>query len=403
MHFHKSLKILTFRFFMNFLSLKKNLKKDFSSFKRVKIALMGDSATQFIVQAIKGYGYEVNIDCEILEADYGQIERQILDPSSELYKFSPEYIVIFHSSQKLVKKFYELETQGKSVFAEDQISNIQLLYETVNSNMPSCKLIFSNFIEVIDSVFGNYSNKLNISFNYQLKKINYELMNLACSNSNLFINDMSSLNNKFGFDMTFDPKMYVHADMVFSLDFLPYVAKNTVEIVRSISGDIKKCIVLDLDNTIWGGIIGEDGLNNIELGDLGIGKAFIEFQKWILQLKKRGIILAVCSKNDDIVAKEPFEKHPDMVLKLDDIAVFVANWENKAVNIKYIQSVLNIGFDSMIFIDDSVFERNIVREYLPEVTVPEMPEDPAEYLVFLRNLNLFEAASFSSNDADREP
>jgi FkbH-like protein len=118
-------------------------------------------------------------------------------------------------------------------------------------------------------------------------------------------------------------------------------------------------------------------------------------------LKNRGIILAVCSKNTESIAKEPFEKHPDMVLHLDDIAVFVANWENKADNIRHIQQILNIGFDSMVFLDDNPFERNIVRENIPTICVPELPEDPAEYLEYLYSLNLFETVSYSGADAQR--
>jgi FkbH-like protein len=161
-------------------------------------------------------------------------------------------------------------------------------------------------------------------------------------------------------------------------------------------------VILDLDNTLWGGIIGDDGLENIQIGSLGIGKAFTEFQYWLKKLKNRGIILAVCSKNTEAIAKEPFEKHPDMVLRLEDIAVFVANWDNKADNIRRIQSTLNIGFDSMVFLDDNPFERNIVRENITGITVPELPEDPAEYLEFLYTLNLFETvSSASAEDAER--
>jgi len=152
---------------------------------------------------------------------------------------------------------------------------------------------------------------------------------------------------------------------------------------------------------MWGGIIGDDGLENIQIGSLGIGKAFSEFQYWVKKLKNRGVILAVCSKNTEHIAKEPFEKHPDMVLHLDDIAVFVANWENKADNIRQIQSILNIGFDSIVFLDDNPFERNIVRENIPGITVPELPEDPAEYLEYLYSLNLFETISFTNEDVER--
>ena len=151
-----------------------------------------------------------------------------------------------------------------------------------------------------------------------------------------------------------------------------------------------------------GGVVGDDGWENIQVGHaLGIGKAFTEFQRWIKKLKNRGIIVCVCSKNDEDKAKEPFEKNPEMVLKLDDIAVFVANWNNKADNIRIIQGILNIGYDSMVFLDDNPFERNMVRENVPGVTVPELPEDPGDYVEYLYSQNLFETASYSSADKDR--
>jgi len=174
-----------------------------------------------------------------------------------------------------------------------------------------------------------------------------------------------------------------------------------LDIIEAIYGKVKKCVILDLDNTLWGGIIGDDGFENIQIGSLGIGKAFTEFQYWLKKLKERGIILAVCSKNYETTAKEPFEKHPEMVLRLDDIAIFIANWENKVDNINQIQRALNIGFDSIVFLDDNVYERNIVRENIPALVVPELPEDPAEYLEYLYTLNLFETVTFSVIDTCR--
>jgi FkbH-like protein len=189
--------------------------------------------------------------------------------------------------------------------------------------------------------------------------------------------------------------------VAFALDFLPLVAKAIVDIIKAISGSVRKCLILDLDNTIWGGVIGDDGMENIQIGELGMGHAFDRLQKWAKELKQRGIILAVCSKNEEDTAKKPFREHPDMILRLEDIAVFIANWNNKADNIKHIQATLNIGFDSMVFLDDSSFERNLVREHLPAVTVPELPEDPALYVPHLCALNLFETASFSDEDLQR--
>ena len=199
----------------------------------------------------------------------------------------------------------------------------------------------------------------------------------------------------------FQPSIYLNTEMVLSIDVLPRVASKTLNLISSLSGKFNKCLILDLDNTTWGGVIGDDGVENIQIGNLGIGKAFSEFQHWLKKLKNRGVILAVCSKNTESIAQEPFEKHPDMVLRLSDISVFKANWENKVDNIRQIQSILNIGFDSMVFLDDIPFERNIVREFIPEICVPELPEDPANYLEYLYELNLFETTSFSGEDKER--
>ena len=383
-----------------FQSLRRNLKKDFTSLKSVKIAVLGDSATQMYVQAIKGYGYELGVNYEIYEADYDQIELQVFDPSSELYEFNPEFVVIFQCTNKLAKKFSKKELADKAEFAEIHILHIDNLYQTITKEL-RCKVIFFNYFEINDGIFGNFANKTIVSFLYQLRKINFDLMTLSQNNKNLFVLDLNVLQGQYGHGFITDNKIYVNTDLLLSIDFLPIIAKNTIDIIQSIHGRFKKCLVLDLDNTLWGGIIGDDGIQNIQIGNLGIGKTFTELQLWVKQLKQRGIILAVCSKNDESVAKEPFEKHPEMVLRLDDIAVFVANWNNKADNIKYIQSVLNIGLDSMVFLDDNPFERNMVRTHVDDICVPELPEDPAEYLNYIRTLNLFETASFTHNDEER--
>jgi FkbH-like protein len=251
-------------------------------------------------------------------------------------------------------------------------------------------------------VFGSYANKVESSLTYQVRKLNYELMKLAEQYPNLFICDIAGLQNKFGRNFMFASNVYVSTEMILSIDALPYVASRVMDIVAAVKGQFKKCLILDLDNTVWGGVIGDDGLEGIQLGHgLGIGKAFTEFQMWVKKLKQRGIIICVASKNNEETAKEPFEKHPDMVLKLDDIAVFQANWETKVDNIRTIQRILNIGFDSMVFLDDNPFERNMVRENIQGITVPELPEDPGEYLEYLYSLNLFETASYSNADKDR--
>jgi FkbH-like protein len=383
-----------------FSELKKNLKKDFSNLKHIKLAILGDSAIQFLNQAIQGLGFDEGFNLEIWEADFNQIERQVFDSSSELYEFNPEIVIIFQSSHKLLGKYNKIKPEQHLQFASNELESINNVYSNLTRNL-NAKVIYYNYTEIDDAVFGNYANKTVSSFLFQMRKLNYDLMVLASETPNLFLCDLSSIQNLVGKSNFFQTSVYINTEMVLSLEVLPKVATKTLDLIKAINGIFKKCVILDLDNTTWGGIIGDDGLENIQIGSLGIGKAFSEFQYWIKKLKNRGVIVAVCSKNTESVAKEPFEKHPDMVLHLEDISVFIANWENKADNIRQIQSILNIGFDSMVFLDDNPFERNIVRENIPEICVPELPEDPADYLEYLYPLNLFETVSFSNEDLER--
>ena len=385
---------------MEFSQLKKNLKKDFSSFPVLKVALLADSASQFFNQSLRGYGYTQGINLEIWEADYDQIYQTIIDEHSFLYSQSPDFIIIYQSSQKLISDFYKKKLSEKQSFAKTHKQFIEQLTNLINSRL-NANIIFINYPEINDSIFGNYTNKTTASFLYQLRLMNLNLMELAINVKNVNICDLSTIQNFIGRSTLSSDKMYITADSVLSLDALPVIAKNINDIIQAYQGKFKKCLILDLDNTLWGGIIGDDGVEGIQIGDLGIGKAFSKFQQWIKQLKERGIILAVCSKNTEHIAKEPFEKHPDMELRLEDIAVFVANWNNKADNIRHIQSILNIGFDSMVFLDDNPFERGIVKKEIPEITVPDLPEDPAEYLSFLYQQNLFETTSFTEEDTKR--
>ncbi len=385
---------------IDFLQLKKNLKKDFSTLPVYKVAVLADSASQFLVQALKGYGYTQGIHLDIWEADYDQIYQTVLDENSKLYTNKPDFVVVFQSNKKLIADFYKKNREAKKNWASEQLKFIQTVTDTISKKLTT-NIIYLNFPEINDSVFGSYANKTDFSFLFQIRLLNTELMKLAATKKNLNICDLSSIQNTYGSLATVNEKMYVTSDWILSFDVLPAVSKNITDTILAYTGRFKKCLILDLDNTLWGGIIGDDGMEGIEIGDLGVGKAFSKFQEWIKQLKERGIILAVCSKNTEHIAKEPFEKHPDMVLKLEDIALFVANWNNKPDNIRYIQSILNIGFDSMVFLDDNPFEREMVKKEIPAITVPDLPEDVAEYLPYLYQQNLFETVSFTEEDTKR--
>ncbi len=380
--------------------LKKFAKEGLASQPALKIAILGDTATQLLATAVKGIGVLRGYNINLLEAEYNQVERQFMDPMSELYKFDADFIVVFQSTHKLGEQHSLLPIEQQNTLAKDRLSFVASICEI--PALANKKIIYFNYPEIEDTIFGSYANKVTSSFTYQIRKLNYELMNLSHQYPNLFICDIAGLQNKFGRNMMFASNIYVSTEMVLSIDILPYVASRVMDIVCAIKGQFKKCLILDLDNTIWGGVIGDDGIEGIQLGhSLGIGKAFTEFQMWIKKLKQRGIIICVASKNNEETAKEPFEKHPDMILRLDDIAVFQANWETKVDNIRTIQSILNIGFDSMVFLDDNPFERNMVRENIKGITVPELPEDPGEYLEYLYSLNLFETTSYSNADKDR--
>ena len=379
----------------SFTVLKKNLKKDFSGFKKIKVAVLADTASQFLCAAIRAYGYDVQLDIDIYEAEYNQIDLQIFDPGSGLYAFQPDYVVLNSSTEKLLKEFYK--SHGQAGFSVGVGQKLEQYYETLATRLKA-KVLVNTYPELNDGVFGNFAAKTDSSFIYQQRSANVAIMDTARKCKNMFVYDLAAIAANVGYQNVFDPKMYVNADMVYHIDFLPHIAKAVADVVLSVGGTFKKCLILDLDNTTWGGIIGDDGPEGIQVGYLGLGKVFTDLQLWAAALKKRGIILAICSKNTEEIAKEPFQSHPDMVLRLDDIAVFVANWETKVDNIRYIQSVLNIGFDSMVFVDDNPFEREMVRTGLPEVTVPELPSDPVDYLSYLRSLNLFETASFTEED-----
>lgn len=386
--------------FSDFKTLKRLLKSDLSALPVIKVALLGDTATQFLATAIRGTGVERGYNIDLYEAEYNQIDRELLDPTSEFYEFNADFIVLFQSTHKLGENHAMLSLEQQTTLAEDRLNFVASVCS--NPALEGKKIIYFNYPEIDDAVFGSYANHVPQSLTWQVRRLNCGLMDLSQQYPNLFICDIAALQNKLGRDTMFAANVYTSTEMVLSMDVLPLVASRVMDIVCAVKGQFKKCLILDLDNTVWGGVIGDDGLEGIQLGHgLGIGKAFTEFQMWVKKLKQRGIIICVASKNNEETAKEPFEKHPDMVLKLDDIAVFQANWETKVDNIRTIQSILNISFDSMVFLDDNPFERNIVRENIKGITVPELPEDPADYLEFLYGLNLFETASFSAADKDR--
>jgi FkbH-like protein len=214
--------------------------------------------------------------------------------------------------------------------------------------------------------------------------------------------DVAPLASTVGLSDWHSPRDWHLAKIPFSDVFLPLYADYVSRLIAALRGKSRRCLVFDLDNTIWGGVIGDDQLDSIQVapGD-ATGEAYRDVQQWILGLRKRGIVLAVCSKNEDNIARLPFREHPEMLLRESDIAVFQANWKDKPSNINAIAEELSFGLDAMVFLDDNPAERASVRQALPEVAVPELPGDPALYARTLAAAGYFEAVVFSEEDAIR--
>ena len=366
--------------------------------KTVKVAILADCAIQQLTTLLKALAARNGVGLDVYEGGYDSIDLEILNPESSLYAFGPEYLIVLMSGEKLKNRLYD--RADRSAFASDAIERIESLWGAFGAQC-SATIVQSTFVLPSERAFGNYELKVADSVGAIFTEINYQLARRARSAKNVLINDVDFLAASIGRGQWLDPGLWNMAKIPCRLDHMPRLAQSLLDTVLAATGVFTKCVILDLDNTLWGGVIGDDGLEGIVLGEFDEGEAFVGLQKFIRELKRRGIILAVVSKNEHANAILPFKEHPFMVLKEEDISAFVANWDNKADNIRLIQKTLNIGFDSFVFLDDNPFERNIVREYVPGVLVPELPDDPSSFLEALADLNLFETASFSEADLQR--
>lgn len=365
----------------------------------IRAALLADTAAQLLAGALKGYASYLGFTMDLFEGEFDQIEMVVFDPASALYAFHPETVIIYLSGEKIAMEFGLLSVAERGAFASEFTKRVRVLHKTLSDR--GCQVLFFNLTDPGDGVFGSYANKVPWSLQNQIRQCNMELARLASEAADFHVYDLAALQASLGRTTLFDPKLYFTAKFALTPGILPKVARDVIKMLAARKGSFLKCVVLDLDNTLWGGVVGDDGLERIQIGELGLGPAFAAFQSWLKQLRDRGIVLAVCSKNDETNAREPFLKHPDMVLRLEDIAVFIANWEDKATNIRNIKRIIDVDFSAMMFLDDNPTERQLVRESFPTMQVPELPLDPSDYVSFLIGLNPFETASYTEQDAKR--
>ncbi len=367
--------------------------------REFRIALLGDVSTQHLVPLLEVLLADSDFKPVIYESGFDTVELEALNPDSGLYAFEPHLIVILQGIGKLRELYYEYPGDRR-LFMRDRAAAIEATWIAIRART-TAPIVQSTFVLPCERPFGNYGLLVPDTLHGAVAALNQEIRIRACGCDGVLLNDVDHLAGWVGRREFIDEKLWALSRSLCALQQLPDVAQNIVDIGLACQGHTVKCVVLDLDNTLWGGVVGDDGIEGIELGDSDPTGAFRSFQLYIRELGRRGNLLAVCSKNDEAVARRAFREHPGMVLKEEDICAFVANWDDKATNIRRIRDKLNIGLDSLVFLDDNPFERNLVRELLPEVIVPELPADPALYVRAVSELNLFEAASHSTVDAER--
>ena len=362
--------------------------------RTARLALLGSYTTTQLAPMLQLAAMRIGVKLDVYESDYGQYRQEIIDPQSRLAAFKPDFVVFaVHDGELLLPDYSSVPRQD----VEEELTRWTTLWHTAATRL-GARVIHYNFVLPDELALGHLDARLPGSRYRMIQSLNTALGDQA--GDSVLIVDCERLASALGKGRWLDPRYWHLAKQAVALNALPTLARNTAAVVAADLGLTRKCIVLDLDNTLWGGIIGEDGLLGIRLGGSD-GEAYTAFQDYLLRLKGRGIILAVVSKNNEADAKEPFEKHPEMRIKLGDIAIFIANWESKPEQVRIIAESLNIGLDSIAFVDDNPVEREAMRRFAPEVAVVPLPADPSGYIRALSDSLLFESSSFTIEDSKR--
>jgi FkbH-like protein len=363
----------------------------------LRFAVLGDAATQHYCQALAAVLKLRGWWPQFHDAEFDTIRQEILDPASALYRSDPEFVVLFMTTQALLHRF--ARNAEKSAFADSVVDEIIGLWTRLKS-LSSAVILQHNFVVPLNRPYGNHTASQPESFVGAVMRINARLLSAAAVHGVKII-DTEFQASYHGKRHWLDERLWCQAKQALSPAFIPSLTKNVSDAMLLERGVGLKCVIVDLDNTLWGGILAEDGADLIEIGQTEIGLAFQRFQLALLELKSRGVLLAICSKNDRANVMDVLENHPDMILRQSDFAACVANFGDKASNIHAIREKLNLGLDSFVFLDDTAFERALVRSAFPAIQVPELSTDPANFVGDLARWNLFEARAATSEDLAR--
>ena len=374
--------------------------KEAPGFTPVRLAILASSTVDHLPPAIRVAGLRRRLLIEVHAGSYGQYRQDLLDSGSALRRFKPQAALFSLSAREAIAS---VSLAASAAEVEDAvgrfIADLRALWRKAREI--GAAILQQTFIDVSEPLFGGYERMVPGAPATVVARLNDRLAEAAAEDGALLI-DVARASQRDGIDAWFDVGRWLQGKLEIAPQAAPIYGDLAARILAAQRGLSKKCLVLDLDNTLWGGVIGDDGLDGIVLGEgSAAGEAHLALQHYARQLKERGIILAVCSKNDARIAEAAFRDHPEMALRRSDFAAFQANWDDKAQNLKAIASGLNIGVDALVFVDDNPIERARIRQSLPMVAVPEMPDDPAHYVRCLADAGYFEAVAFTADDRSR--
>jgi FkbH-like protein len=378
-------------------------KKSFFS-KKLKITLLSSFTTKGIKEVLTVKCSNLNIYVEFYECEYKQYTQEILNPQSNLYSFDPSLILLFIDTKTILgENFffpYNSNAINRKTFVKTKENEIYNLVNILTQNT-SATILLHNLEIPSYSPLGILENKQEFGFAESIENLNNNIRNTFKKNNRVLVFDYNAFCSYIGKSKITNEKLYYLGDIKIDFEHILPLCDAYLAYIKPLVSISKKCIVLDLDNTLWGGIIGEDGIEGIKLGPTPEGSPFWEFQKHLLALFNRGIILAVNSKNNSQDALKAIKKHPYMVLKEKHFASIQINWNDKISNIETIAKEINIGIDSMVFFDDDPLNREMVRESLPGVLVPELPQDASFYSKTLHQINDFNTLQLTEEDKKR--
>lgn len=367
-----------------------------------RVALLASHTVDHLLPGIRVAGLHRQLALSLHVASYGQYRQALLADDPALTAFAPQVIVLaLDACDAPLQLLLEASESEVDEAVRARVDELRLLWRRARERY-AAQVIQQTLVPVDPLLFGSFEALVPASPYAITERLN-DAIRRAAREDGVLLMDLAwqAAQGSYGSGLA-DPVRWHQAKQLVGPELAPTYGDQLARILAAGAGLSRKCLVLDLDNTLWGGVIGDDGLDSIKLGQGSpTGEAFLAFQRYAALLARRGIILAVCSKNDLAVAESAFEKHPDMLLKRSDIAAFVANWEDKAGNLRRIAQMLDIGLDSLVFVDDNPAERDIVRRELPEVAVPELPDDIADYTARVAAAGYFEAVAFTGDDTKR--